>query len=144
MHLTNARVIWVGLGLALLVLRYLSLHHSYPGPAKPRLAMAVRPATMDDLDEMTALALAALPDDPVWPYRFPNATLYPDHYHKYSRLRLWEYLSNAEAGVYKVMLVEVPSKDDPAVSIVIAMSMWQLPGRHLPKSGNPEGNWISK
>ena len=140
MHLLYARGVWVGLGLALFVLRYLGLNHSYPRTPESGLTMTLRPATMRDLDEITALALAALPDDPVWPYRFPNATLYPEHYHKYSRLRFWEYLSNAEAGVYEVMLVEVPSKDDPSVPVVIAMSMWQLPGWHLPKSGEPKGN----
>ena len=95
--------------------------------------MKLRPATPSDLDAITRLCLAALPDDPIWPYRFPGAKEYPDDHYKYSRLRYAEYLDNVKAGVYQIMLLESPSKEDPSVSVIIAMSIWHLPGFHLPK-----------
>lgn len=92
--------------------------------------ISVRSATLNDLDTMTAIGLAALPDDPVWPYRYPFAAQFPEDHYKYSRIRYSEYLANVEAGAYAVMLAEAPSNENPDVKEIVAMSMWQLPGSH--------------
>lgn len=92
-----------------------------------KLDMRIRPATPADLDAITALGLAALHEDPIWPYRFPQAKAFPDHHYKFSRIRFSEYLDSVKAGVYQSMVVEVPSMEDPAVAKVIAFSMWSLP-----------------
>ncbi|KAI1131698.1 hypothetical protein F5Y10DRAFT_261859 [Nemania abortiva] len=99
--------------------------------------MTVRAATLADLDEITSLGIASLHDDPIWPYRFPKANEYRDDHIKYSRIRFSEYLENADNGVYAAMVVEALSKENPAVKKIIAMSMWQLPGYHLPKTDAP-------
>ncbi|KAK5635989.1 hypothetical protein RRF57_011701 [Xylaria bambusicola] len=96
--------------------------------------MIVRTATLADLDEITALGVVALQDDPVWPYRFPNAAEYRDDHVKYSRIRFLAYLENAENGGYTVMVVEAPSKENACVKKIIAMSVWVSPGYHLPKA----------
>jgi hypothetical protein len=103
------------------------------------LAMSVRPATKADLDQITALGLAALPDDPIWPYRFPGAKAHADHHYKYSRIRFSEYLDNVDAGVYSVMVVEAPSIEDPQQLKIISMSMWALPGWHSPEARSKAG-----
>ncbi|KAJ8121014.1 hypothetical protein O1611_g10213 [Lasiodiplodia mahajangana] len=94
----------------------------------------MRAASLADLDEITSLGIASLHDDPIWPYRFPKAKQYHDDHIKYSRIRFSEYLENAESGVYAAMVVEAPSKEDASKKKIIAMSMWCLPGYHLPKS----------
>lgn len=117
---------------------YFSSFFSSFFPTSPRelaLNLILRPATYSDLDAITDLGLAALPDDPIWPYRFPKAKLHPEDHYKFSRLRFSEYLSNVEIGVYAVMVVEASSDDDPSSPKIIAMSMWALPGSHLP---NPD------
>ena len=98
------------------------------------MKMTVRPATLADLDEITALGIVAMHDDPVWPYRFPKAGEYRDDHFKYSRLRFWTYLESPENGGYAVMLVEAPSKEHAYMKKIIAMSVWILPGHRLPKA----------
>ena len=92
--------------------------------------ISIRSATASDLDTITAIGLAALPDDPVWPYRYPFAAQFPEDHYKYSRIRYSEYLANVEVGAYAVMFAEAPSNEDPDVKVVVAMSIWQLPGTH--------------
>ncbi|KAH8682703.1 hypothetical protein BX600DRAFT_522179 [Xylariales sp. PMI_506] len=90
--------------------------------------MAMRAATLADLEAITELALAALPDDPFWLYRYPRAKDYPDDHYKYSRIRFEEYLHNVEAGTYAAMVVEAASEEGQHTTKLIAMSMWALPG----------------
>jgi hypothetical protein len=73
---------------------------------EPILKMKLRHATASDLDVITALGLAALPEDPIWSYRSPLAKQYPDEHYEYSRVRFSEYLDNVEAGVYAAVLIE--------------------------------------
>ena len=40
-------------------------------------SMALRQATTDDLDTLRDIALAAMPMDPQWDYRFPRRMDYP-------------------------------------------------------------------
>ncbi|KAI1326692.1 hypothetical protein F5Y16DRAFT_400192 [Xylariaceae sp. FL0255] len=96
--------------------------------------MTLREANLNDLDQITSLGLAALHDDPIWPYRFPRAGEYPGDHFKYSRLRFSEYLENAKQGVYAVMVIEALSEKDSIEKEIIAMSFWALPGYHLPKT----------
>jgi len=90
--------------------------------------ITIRTATTADLDSITDLALDALPHDPAWPYRYAKAAEFPEEHYKYSRLRYSEYLANIEIGAYAIMLAESPSNEDPDVTKVVAMSIWQLPG----------------
>ncbi|KAI3325230.1 hypothetical protein HD806DRAFT_533821 [Xylariaceae sp. AK1471] len=99
-----------------------------------RSSMSLRAATKADLDQITSLGIAALHDDPIWPYRFPKAAEFPEDHRHYSRLRFSEYLENVENGVYAATVVEVPSEEDASVNKIIAMSMWGLPGSHLPNT----------
>jgi hypothetical protein len=90
-------------------------------------AVSVRAAQPEDLDAVTNVALASLPADPAWPYRYPYAEQFPDEHYKYTRIRYAEYLENVQAGVYAAMVAELPSKNDPQVREIVAISMWQLP-----------------
>ncbi|KAI0411680.1 hypothetical protein F5X98DRAFT_356709 [Xylaria grammica] len=99
--------------------------------------MSIRAATLADTDEITSLCVATLEDDPGWRYRFPKAGEYRDDHFKYSRTRFSAYLENAENGAYAIMVVEAPSKENATVKKIIAVSMWVLPGHHLPKADAP-------
>lgn len=102
---------------------------------EPALNLILRPATYSDLNAMTELGLAALPDGPTWLYRFPKAKLHPEDHYKFSHLRFSEYLTNVGIGVYAVVVVEASSGDDPSSPKIVAMSMWITPRSHLP---NPD------
>jgi GNAT superfamily N-acetyltransferase len=114
--------------------------------AETGLNMKLRHGTASDLDSMTTLGLAALPDDPIWPYRFPLAKQYPDEHYKYSRIRFSEYLDNVEAGIYAAVLIETPSMEDPSVTAMVAMSLWVLPGHHThdANENNSAYSWAKK
>lgn len=107
--------------------------------------ISIRSATASDLDTVTAIGLAALPEDPVWPYRYPFATQFPEDHHKYSKIRYSEYLANMEVGAYAVVLAETSSIEDPDVKVAVAMSIWQLPGTHGADPNGPteirKGPW---
>ena len=136
-------IVWLSMGL----FSFLSFSFWGPSPAPNdhtlvNSALRLRPATSADLDEITALGLASLHDDPVWPYRFSGATAHPDDHYKYSRIRFSEYLDNVEAGVYQSMVVEVPATEsaaDPAVPTIIAFSMWSLPESWRPPKDSGRG-----
>lgn len=90
--------------------------------------MSIRPATEADMDAITWISVAALPADPICPYRFPFMDKYPDDHEKFTRLRYMEYLA---AGDSAIMVFECPSLEDPNVNKAVAFSIWQLPGTHV-------------
>lgn len=118
-------------------LSYLAQTLLWRPAASPQLIL--RHATLSDLDAITALGLSALPDDPTWPYRFPKAKQFPEDHYRFSRIRYSEYLENAEAGAYAAVLIEAPSKEDPFVTRLIAMSFWALPNHHVNDPSRPPG-----
>ncbi|KXJ91721.1 acyl-CoA N-acyltransferase [Microdochium bolleyi] len=68
----------------------------------------MRLATHSDLDAIVAVAIAALPADPVNPYRFPRWQEYPADYAKFTRIRYAGWLADP-ANV--IMVCEVPGSD---------------------------------
>ena len=135
-------IVWLAIGLLLWFSLSFRSHSTTPTPNDhdpPKAAMRLRPATSADLDKITALGLASLPDDPVWPYRFPGASAYPDDHYKYSRIRFSEYLDSVDAGVYQSMVVELSARESEGRGVpkIIAFSMWSLPESWRPpkKSG---------
>ncbi|KAK1832992.1 acyl-CoA N-acyltransferase [Podospora conica] len=103
------------------------------------ITMTLRSATLRDLDAITNLGLASLHDDPVWPYRFPWARIYPKVHYKYSRIRFEEYLESVDMGLIQCMVIEIPDEDDPSASKIIAFSMWSLPKSWRPTDGTEPG-----
>lgn len=113
-----------------------------------RYQQTTRRATASDLDAIVAVAIAALPADPVNPYRYPRWREFPDDYARHTRLR---YAAWLEDPSNVVMVCEVPAEhsgrlaeegeneeDKPAGSstalvvsggkhVVVAFSIWELP-----------------
>lgn len=83
---------------------------------------------MSDLDAMTDLALAAMPDDPIFPYRYRYAKSYPEEHRKYTRMRYSEYLANQQAGLYEIILAEIDNNGEVSTPTIAAMTIWLLPG----------------
>ncbi|KAK0727596.1 hypothetical protein B0T26DRAFT_765848 [Lasiosphaeria miniovina] len=99
--------------------------------------MRLRAATAADVDAITELALAALPNDPVWPYRFPLASQFPAEHKKYTGIRIAEYLENVRTGVYQCMVVEAATT---TARQIVALSMWDLPVSWRPRgAASPRG-----
>jgi hypothetical protein len=97
-------------------------------------------ATSSDLDSITDLGLASLPDDPIWPYRFPNAKKYANEHYKYSRMRFAEYLGSEKDSLFAIMLAELHDEKPEWLPKVVAMAIWQLPGTHLTKLHSEENS----
>lgn len=96
--------------------------------------MSIRSATESDLNSITWISVAALPADPVCPYRFPYRHEYPEDHIKYTRIRYREYMA---AGDSAIMVFECPSLEDPTVNKAVAFSIWQLPETRAEKfAGN--------
>lgn len=98
------------------------------------------PDLCTDLDAITTLAMTAMWDDPIWPFRYPYAKEYPEHHYRYSRARYEEYLKMAEAGSHKVIVVKAPSYEEPSINKIIAVGIWALPGSHAARSDAGEGD----
>lgn len=92
--------------------------------------MSIRPATQSDVDAITWISVAALPADPVCPYRFPYMHLHPEDHVRFTRMRYVEYMA---AGENAIMVFESPSIEDPTMKKPVAFSIWQLPGTHVRK-----------
>jgi len=99
--------------------------------------MPIRPATESDLDAITWISVAALPADPICPYRFPYMRAYPEDHAKFTRIRYGEYMA---AGDSAIMVFESPSIEDPGINKPVAFSIWQLPGKHIKKTSDKESN----
>lgn len=107
-----------------------------------RHQQTTRRATASDLDAIVAVAIVALPADPVNPYRYPRWRDFPDDYAHHTRLRYAAWLADPSNVV---MVCEVPAEDSgcsalqeeedrPTGSLVVssgkhvvAFSIWELP-----------------
>ena len=92
------------------------------------MSLTLRHAQLSDVEAMTAIAIAAFPFDPQWPYRYPYREEYPDEHYRYVRLGFQEYLARTAEKANEIMLVEAPDKDNPGLVKVIAFSVWDIPG----------------
>jgi hypothetical protein len=85
-------------------------------------AFSLRRATIDDLDSIVDIALATMPLDPQWNWRFPYRGEYPEDERLFTRNKFEEFLITKNRWV--VMVVETPNKD--GVVIPIALAIWDL------------------
>jgi hypothetical protein len=92
----------------------------------------LRGAIESDLEAISNIALASMPLDPQWPYRFPHASIYPEDHKKYTRIRYNEHLANQS---FYIMVAELPSNEDPFITKPIAFAKWQLPGSYTKPVG---------
>ncbi|KAF2746991.1 acyl-CoA N-acyltransferase [Sporormia fimetaria CBS 119925] len=85
----------------------------------------LRPATKDDLDDLTEVARAGFPDDPEFDYRFPYRHEYPGDNYKWIRKEYEEYLDQPEK--YAVLVVTAPTLVDSGhCDRVIALAVWDI------------------
>jgi len=91
--------------------------------------MIVRLATNADLEDMTAVLVAASPLDPVYPYRFPDWDFYPAEFAALCRQKCVEYLQTST-----VVVCELPVADAYGCSTtrVVAFSAWDMPAAAQP------------
>jgi hypothetical protein len=92
-------------------------------PAKP----ALRRAKESDIEAISNIALASLPLDPQWQYRFPHASIYPEDHKKFTLIRYTEHFADQEQGTTWIIVAELPSIEDSSPK-VIAFAKWQVPG----------------
>lgn len=106
----------------------------HKSPTEPsKMSITIRKAEASDLDAITEIGMKAFPANPQWSYRFPRRIEFAEDHLKFCRLRFADYLANARAGVYTIMLAEAPIKEDPTRKKVVSMSMWHMRGTHVPQ-----------
>lgn len=87
--------------------------------------MALRKATVDDLDDLADIACAAFPMDPQWDYRFPRRKEFPEDNWNYTRLA-YKNLLETSGNIINVITVQT-EKDGETVHRSIALAVWELP-----------------
>lgn len=87
--------------------------------------MALRKATVDDLDDLADIACAAMPMDPQWDYRFPRRKEFPEDNWNHTRLA-YKNLLETPGNIINVVTVQ-SEKDGEMVHRSIAMAVWELP-----------------
>ncbi|ORY67026.1 uncharacterized protein BCR38DRAFT_364158 [Pseudomassariella vexata] len=82
--------------------------------------LSLRPATMDDLDDITSVAQQGFPDDPEFDYRFPYRHEYPEDHREWVRQEYLEYLKQPEK--YAVTIITSADNQHKTVSL----SVWDI------------------
>jgi hypothetical protein len=85
----------------------------------------IRKATIEDLDVMVDIALAAMPQDPQWDWRFPHRLQFPDDTRRFTRIKYEEFLTNTD-GEWLVILAEHRRMDGVTPPKPIAMAIWNV------------------
>jgi hypothetical protein len=92
------------------------------GAASHSPAFLIRKATIEDLDAIVDVALAAMPLDPQWNWRFPYRGQYPEDERLFTRTKFEEFLLSEDRWL--VMVVEIPY--DGGATVLVAFSIWDL------------------
>jgi hypothetical protein len=93
-----------------------------------RRYMALRQATAEDLDALRDIALAAMPMDPQWDYRFPRRKEYPQDTSYWTRRQYEDYSSSIKPK-YCTMVITVDIDGDgcnPPVNKPVALAVWDI------------------
>ncbi|KAN0091697.1 hypothetical protein V8E51_017544 [Hyaloscypha variabilis] len=99
----------------------------------------LRDATLDDLEDLTRIAIAVIPQEAVVRYLYPKMDEYPDDVYKYTRLEMEQFIQDKiDKWKYKVMLCEKQNLNRKPHMETIAFSVWEISalkiGEHLPGS----------
>jgi hypothetical protein len=90
--------------------------------------MTLRQATTKDLDALRDIALAAMPLDPQWNYRFPRRKDYPQDTSYWTRRQYENYFESTKLK-YCVMVITVNTDGDecnPPISKPVALAVWDI------------------
>jgi len=86
--------------------------------------ITMRQASLADVDEMTRIALVAMPMDPQWNWRFPGQDQYPEDTFLHTRAKYQEFLENKD-GNWRVMIAELkPTASQKG--LIIAFAIWNV------------------
>ncbi|CCT63719.1 uncharacterized protein FFUJ_05126 [Fusarium fujikuroi IMI 58289] len=93
--------------------------------AIPNAPLTLRRATIDDLDDITWVAVNGSPDDPGTDYRFPYRDKYPEDFWKWTRIEHEELFQRPDKLV--ILVVTAPVLDDGEVTHQpISYGVWDL------------------
>jgi hypothetical protein len=84
----------------------------------------VRQAQISDVDDMTAIGLAAMPMDPQWNWRFPLQREFPQDTYHFTRSKYLEFLENHD-GSWRVIVAEY-KPGEQETGIPIAFAVWNV------------------
>lgn len=106
---------------------------SFKAPAASTLRLA-RP---DDIDGIVDVMLLTSSLDPNWDFIFSYRHEYPEDYYKYTKIVFESYLRPGRDDK-KVMVIEAPSHEDPNVSKIVAISVWDVSYMRILNYSKPE------
>lgn len=87
----------------------------------------IRKATFNDLDDLTAIGIAAFPADPQWVYRYPYREQYSQDHLINCRRRYLEWINASHTSDCMILVAEVATKEDPSIRKPQAFSIWRMP-----------------
>lgn len=92
-----------------------------------RVSLHLRNATLGDLEDLTQIAIAVIPQEPSVLYQYPKTDKYPEDVYKYTRLEMKQLIEDkVDNWKYKVMLCETESMDNKSTMETIAFSVWEV------------------
>ncbi|KAL2265844.1 hypothetical protein VTJ83DRAFT_6944 [Remersonia thermophila] len=91
--------------------------------------MYVRLANKADLEALTAVLIDASPDDPVYPYRFPDRHLYPNEFAALCRSKCAEYLDTSTVAVCEMEYSSssISSSSGRHPTCIVAFAVFDMP-----------------
>ena len=93
------------------------------------MTLHLRDATLDDLDDLTRIDIAVLPQQPGMAYMHPNADKYTEDLWKYTRWEKKLFIENTDGKwKYKVMICERENEDGNGKTSMetIGFAVWEV------------------
>lgn len=88
------------------------------------MKLYLRDATLNDLEALTRIAIAVLPQEPQELYQYPGTNKDPEEVYEYTKQEMKRFIQDRyDQWEYKVMLCERESGDGKEI---IAFSVWEI------------------
>lgn len=96
--------------------------------------LKLRNATLNDLDAVVDVTVAAFGDSPGTKYLFPHRHQYPNLYRKCLRQGMEKLLRDGDRDRGILNVATLPSNEDPSIGAVVAIAAWQPEHIRIPTS----------
>ncbi|KAH0557019.1 hypothetical protein GP486_005191 [Trichoglossum hirsutum] len=87
--------------------------------------MAIRVANPSDLSNVLEVVLSALSYDPCWDYRYQYRHQYPEDNLRYTK-HIFQLYIDPRYDDWRVMVAEAPSLENPSVTKIVAVAVWDV------------------
>ena len=88
-----------------------------------KIGFHLRDADLDDVDDLTQIAIAVIPQEPAFQYLYPKADQYPEDVYRNTRIEIKQFIENSIADwEYRTMVCQRAGEGGQ----IIAFSVWEV------------------